>query len=132
MPRHHNRAILSEITEKQLDPNKEYVAGKHGLTLSFNEKKKERKEGGQESESIASVPEVVATKINYDEQTLKESVKQSSSSKDEEQQEVQSPTTTESTPPTSNEVEDSVEFDPKSETNGEKDNKKKKVNKPKL
>ena len=129
MPRHHNRAILSEITEKQLDPNKEYVAGKHGLTLSFNEKKKERTEGGQES--TVSIPETVATKIN-DEQTLKESVKQSSSSKDEEQQEVQSPTTTESTPPTSNEVEDSVEFDPKSETNGEKDNKKKKVNKPKL
>ena len=50
MSRHHNRAILSEIIEKQLDPNKEYVVGKHGLTLSFNEKKKERKEGGQEFE----------------------------------------------------------------------------------
>lgn len=131
MSRHHNRAILSEIIEKQLDPNKEYVVGKHGLTLSFNEKKKERKEGGQEFESAASIPEAVAIKIN-DEQTLKESVKQSSSSKDEDQQEVQSPITIESIPPDSNEVEDTVEPESKLETSGEKDNKKKKVNKPKL
>lgn len=131
MSRHHNRAILSEIIEKQLDPNKEYVVGKHGLTLSFNEKKKERKEGGQEFESAVSIPEAVAIKIN-DEQTLKESVKQSSSSKDEDQQEVQSPITIESIPPDSNEVEDSVESESKLETSGEKDNKKKKVNKPKL
>jgi hypothetical protein len=40
MPRHHNRAILSEITEKGLDPKKEYVAGKNGLTLSASELKK--------------------------------------------------------------------------------------------
>lgn len=131
MSRHHNRAILSEIIEKQLDPNKEYVVGKHGLTLSFNEKKKERKEGGQEFESAVSIPEAVAIKIN-DEQTLKESVKQSSSSKDEDQQEVQSPITIESIPPDSNEVEDSAESESKLETSGEKDNKKKKVNKPKL
>ena len=131
MSRHHNRAILSEIIEKQLDPNKEYVVGKHGLTLSFNEKKKERKEGGQEFESAVSIPEAVAIKIN-DEQTLKESVKQSSSSKDEDQQEVQSPITIESIPPDSKEVEDSVESESKLETSGEKDNKKKKVNKPKL
>lgn len=31
---HHNRARLSEITERNLDPNKKYVAGKHHLVLS--------------------------------------------------------------------------------------------------
>lgn len=40
MPRHHNRAILSQITEQNLDPTKEYVAGKNGLTLSSKELKK--------------------------------------------------------------------------------------------
>lgn len=40
MPRHHNRAILSEIAEQNLDPTKEYVAGKNGLTLSPKELKK--------------------------------------------------------------------------------------------
>lgn len=40
MSRHHNRAILSEIAEQNLDPTKEYVAGKNGLTLSSRELKK--------------------------------------------------------------------------------------------
>ena len=40
MPRHHNRAILSEITEHNLNPAKEYVAGKNGLMLSAKELKK--------------------------------------------------------------------------------------------
>jgi len=44
MSRHHNRALLSEITEKQLDPKREYVVGKHGLTLSPKELKKESDE----------------------------------------------------------------------------------------
>jgi|GEM_PF-5301586 len=44
MSRHHNRALLSEITEKQLDPKREYVVGKHGLTLSSKELKKESNE----------------------------------------------------------------------------------------
>jgi hypothetical protein len=130
MPRHHNRAILSEITEKQLDPNKEYVAGKHGLTLSLNEKKKERNESG--NESTISVPEVVVTKISNEQALKEESVKQPLSSKDEDKQEAQTPTVVESTPLVSSETEDSSEQESKLETNGEKDNKKKKVNKPKL
>lgn len=40
MPRHHNRAILSTITEQGLDPTKEYVVDKKGLKLSSNELKK--------------------------------------------------------------------------------------------
>jgi hypothetical protein len=126
MPRHHNRAILSEITEKQLDPNKEYVVGKHGLTLSFNEKKKERNEGSKES--IVDIPEV-----SINEQAQKEeSVKLPLSSKDEDQQEAQTLADVGSKQQASNEVEDPIESELKLETSGEKDNKKKKVNKPKL
>lgn len=41
MARHHNKAILVAIEKQQLDPTKEYVAGKNGLlTLSINEQKK--------------------------------------------------------------------------------------------
>jgi hypothetical protein len=40
MPRHHNRAILSAITDRNLDPTKNYVVGKSGLRLSSKDARK--------------------------------------------------------------------------------------------
>lgn len=37
MSRHHNRAILSEINQKNLNPAKKYISGKNGLVLKLNE-----------------------------------------------------------------------------------------------
>jgi hypothetical protein len=122
MSRHHNRAILSEITEKQLDPNKKYVLGKHGLAS-------QGKNSEKENTKAVVVPEVLieVEKDNYD--------KLSFNKKD--QQEAQALTTAElesvveleSTIQVSNNVEESFETDTniKLETSLEKDNKKKKV-----
>lgn len=72
MSRHHNRAILSEITKKQLDPNKKYIAGKHGLTLSLSEKNKVIKIDEQDLVQVKSEQSPNEQELNSSFQELKE------------------------------------------------------------
>jgi hypothetical protein len=124
MSRHHNRAILSEITEKQLDPNKKYVLGKHGLASQGKNSEKENTKAVVVPEALIEVE-----KDNYDKLSFNKKDQQEAQAQALTTAELESVVELESTIQVSNNVEESFETDTniKLETSLEKDNKKKKV-----
>jgi len=95
---HHNRARLAEINEKDLNPNKKYVAGKNGILVDpsesnavlpvkavlpretnvkdFNEVKETEKKEKETFEAVIANDEVVTSEIDSAVSEKQESLKE--------------------------------------------------------